>query len=150
MKNNKWIFFQPEKELLISTLLFFASILFNYISDLFLGTIWFHFFYQGIFVLGISIFLPLWFVGIKNKQPLSSIGITTKKWAKALLVGIIIASVTTMGRVMGMHIALPNTEAFIYLAICLIMSTLFEEVFFRGFLQTRFEKSFGIISQDSC
>ncbi|MCL0049041.1 CPBP family intramembrane metalloprotease, partial [Dehalococcoidia bacterium] len=39
---------------------------------------------------------------------------------------------------------LPATDVLIYTSIALVMSTLFEEVFFRGFLQTRFEKAFGI------
>jgi hypothetical protein len=61
------------------------------------------------------------------------------------LIGILIAALSTGGRLMGAHIRLPDTTALLYLIACMIMSTLFEEVFFRGYLQTRFEKSFGMI-----
>jgi uncharacterized protein len=145
MKKNILMFFRPEKELLVIILTFFTCVLINFISDLFRGTLLFHLFYQGIFVLGICIFFPLWFIVIRQKQPLLTIGITTNKWIKAVLIGILIATITSVGRIMGMHIILPNTVALLYLVCCLIMSTLFEEVFFRGFLQTRFEKSFGMI-----
>jgi len=145
MKRNSLVFFRPEKEVLIAFYAFIACVLFNFISDLFIGTPLFHIFYQGILASGICILFPLWFTVVKQKQPLSVLGITTNQWPKAVWVGILIAALSTGGRLMGLHIHFPDTNVLLYLIACMVMSTLFEEVFFRGFLQTRFEKSFGMI-----
>jgi len=96
-------------------------------------------------VLGICIFFPLWYVGIKNKQPLSDIGITTKGWKNALLIGLIFVLFSVPWRIVGKDLLLPRMDIIFFTGIALVMSSLFEEIFFRGFLQTRFEKSFGIV-----
>lgn len=145
MKINKLFLFKPDKELWILFSAIIVCILFNFITDLFIGTLIFHIFYQGIFILGICIFFPLWLTAIKQKRPLSTIGITTNKWIKAVLVGVFIAVLSSIGRMMNLQIILPSTNILFNISSCMLMSTLFEEVFFRGFLQTRFEKFFGII-----
>lgn len=145
MKINGLFLFKPDKELWVLFFALIMCILFNFIADLFIGTLIFHIFYQGIFTLGICIFFPLWFTAIKQKQSLSTIGITTNKWIKAVLVGILIAVLSIFGRMMNLQIAMPDINFLFIIISCMIMSTLFEEIFFRGFLQTRFEKMFGII-----
>jgi uncharacterized protein len=145
MKRNILIFFHPEKDVFIALSAFIVGILFNHIADFFVGTPVFHIFYQGIFALGICIFFPLWFIVIKNKRPLVVIGITANHWLKAVHVGIIIAALSVGGRIMNLQLIFPGTGLFLIIAACMLMATLFEEVFFRGFLQTRFEKSFGMI-----
>jgi hypothetical protein len=146
MKLSRLFTFKPKKELLVIFLAFIACILFNFIADLFIGTLIFHvLFYQVIFVLGICISFPTWFTAIKQKQSLSSIGITTNKWIKASIVGIIIAVLSTFGRMKSLQIILPSYNVLFIIISSMLMSTLFEEVFFRGYLQTRFEKFFGII-----
>ena len=145
MKKYNLIRFSPEREIWIALLAFFASLVLNYVADFFVGSALFYVLYEGLLVLGVCLFFPVWFTIVNQRQPLSSIGITTRQWPKAVLIGILIAALTTGGRLMGMGIHFPNTSALLYLIACMLMSTLFEEVFFRGFLQTRFEKSFGMI-----
>lgn len=136
--------FKPEKETLIAFGLFFACIGVATLASMFTETPLFVLFYQGVLVLGICIFFPLWYIGIRNKQSLSTIGLTMEGWEKALLVGLIFVIFSVPWRIVGKDLPLPATDALIYTSIALVMSTLFEEVFFRGFLQTRFEKAFGI------
>jgi membrane protease YdiL (CAAX protease family) len=145
IKINRLFLFKPDKELWISLAALIACVLFNFIADLFRNSMVFYIFYQGIFALGICIFFPLWFTAIKLKQPLSTIGITKDKWMKAVLVGVLIAVFSTLGRMQGLEIVMPSSDFLIIIVACMLMSTLFEEIFFRGFLQTRFEKTFGTI-----
>jgi uncharacterized protein len=145
MKRNTLIFFHPGKDALIALLAFIAGVLFNHIADLYVSTPIFYVFYQGIFALGICIFFPLWFTAIKQKRSLSEIGITSNHWLPAVFVGIIVAALSTGGRIINLQIVFPGIVLFLILTTCMMMSTLFEEVFFRGFIQTRFEKSFGMI-----
>ena len=145
MKLNKLFLFKPDKALWISFLALIACVLFNFLADLFRGSLIFHLFYQGIFALGICIFFPLWLTAIKQKQSLSTIGITKEKWIKAVLIGVLIAALSTIGRMQDLQIVIPGWDFLLIIIACMLMSTLFEEVFFRGFLQTRFEKNFGTI-----
>lgn len=136
--------FRAGKDLLVVSATLLACIAVNAVAGLFNGTWFFFLFYQGLMVLGICVFFPLWYVGIKNKQPLSDIGITTKGWKKALLVGLAFALLTAP-RIIGKGLVLPGMDVLFYTGIALVMSSLFEEIFFRGFLQTRFEEYFGMV-----
>jgi membrane protease YdiL (CAAX protease family) len=140
-----WFVFKPEKGWWVPFLAFIACVLCNFMADVFVGTSVFHLFYQGIFVLGICISFPLWFTAIKQKQPLATIGITTNKWGKAVLVGLLIAALSSFGRIKSLQLIIPAPQILFNIVAGMIMSTLFEEIFFRGFLQTGFEKNFGII-----
>lgn len=137
--------FKPEKETLIVFAAFFACVGANALASLFMETPLYVLFYQGLLVLGVCIFFPLWYVGIRNKQPLSTIGLTTKGWKRALLVGLIFVIFSVPWRIVGKGLPFPAMDILIYTSIALVMSTLFEELFFRGFLQTRFEKAFGVL-----
>lgn len=137
--------FEPNRSLWILFGFVVIAILTNYVADLTRGTFWFHFLYQGVFVLGISIFLPLWFTALYKKFPLSEIGISQKKWLKAVLVGVVISTLAIVGRLQGLDFVMPASSFVLIVIGCMFMSTLFEEVFFRGFLQTGFERQFGMI-----
>ncbi len=147
MKEKTILFaFRPSKELLIILLIFVAGVFFNFIADYSgRGTFLFYLFYQVIFVIGICIFIPLYYTVFYRKEKLETIGISSKKWLQAVLIGLLIAGITAGGSLIHKTIILPPTDKLVYLVLCLIMSTLFEEVFFRGFLQTKFENYFGMV-----
>ncbi len=138
--------FKPEMELFLILLIFAIGVLINFIADSFgRGSLLFYLFYQGIFALGICIFIPMVYTVVYKKEELSSIGISSKKWLKVILIGLIIAAISVAGSLFHKNIIIPSSDKLLYLLSCLVMSTLFEEVFFRGFLQTKFEKYFGMI-----
>ncbi len=145
MKIYNVIRFKPTKELFLVIGLMIFCWIFNFIADISRGTYWFYLLYEGVFALGVCISLPMIFTTIKMKRPISTIGIKTSNWKKALLIGIAISSFAFFGRMMGMEIEISSNEHFISIIICMMFSTLFEEVFFRGFLQSRFEDFFGIV-----
>lgn len=144
MNFNCYFRCNPDKELLVALGAFVACILANTTANLFTGNL-FYLFYQGIFGLGICILLPLLYVRVIKKEPLESIGLTTNGWLKALFIAILLVAISIPGQLINKEISFPSTSKFIFISIALIMSTLFEEVFFRGFLQTKFEKALGII-----
>jgi len=145
MKNRivllKW---HPDRETAFSFLFFFLSILLNGLANTFKGSDMFFLFYQGLLVLGVCILLPLWYM-TKTNQTFMSMGLTLSNWHKAVLYGLLFVILSLYGRFMNISIQWPESDQLIILIGTLAMASLFEEVFFRGFLQTRFEKAFGVI-----
>ncbi len=135
---------KPQPETLVTLLALIGAILVNALANCFKGSL-FVLFYQGVLVLGICIFFPLYYIQNIKKESLNEIGLTTKGWFFALLVGLIFAAVSVPGQIIHKTILFPSFDKLVYVTIALMMSALFEELFFRGFLQTRFEKAFGII-----
>lgn len=141
---NTFFKFTPQLETTVVFGVFIVSVLANVFANLFHGIL-FNLFYQGVFGIGICISFPLWYTVVIRKEPIRNIGLTTNGWLKALLIAFIFIAISIPGQMIGKVIPFPMWDKFIYISIALIMSTLFEELFFRGFLQTKFEKAFGII-----
>ena len=144
MNLNRYFRFNPQKEILVVLGVFAACVLANTIANLFAGNL-FYLFYQGIFGLGICIFVPILYIGKIKKEPLESIGLAFKGWPKAIFIAVLLLALSIPGQLMNKHILFPSAGKFLFISIALIMSSLFEELFFRGFLQTRFENALGII-----
>jgi len=145
MKRENLLKLQPTNECWIALVAFLLCVGGNFLADQFFGTAIFPLFYQGIFALGICIVFPIWLTVIQQHRSLATIGITGYRWRKSIGVGIVIAAISTGARMMNLEITLPDPKRLCIIFACLIMSTLFEEIFFRGFLQMRFEHAFGMI-----
>jgi len=107
---------------------------------LFEGT-WLSFF---IFVLigtvGVCVLFPLYWMVVRRKKGLDTLGITTKHWLASLLIGVLLAgfSLWDYHRSFGISVAMiPSLIVGVY--------ALWEIVFGYGWLQLRFEEAFGII-----
>jgi membrane protease YdiL (CAAX protease family) len=105
----------------------------------------YYLFYNGIYGLGLSVFIPLFFM-IRKKEIFDSIGIKKlhiRQWI--VFISFIVFSIG--GQLTSC--AINNIELNIaLLSICffpLVMTTFFEELLFRGFFQTRLEKEFGTV-----
>ena len=133
---------KPQPETLVTLLALIGAILVNALANCFKGPL-FVLFYQGVLVLGICIFFPLYYIQHIKKESLKDIGLTTKGWFYALLIGLIFAAVSVPGQLMHKTFQLPAFDKFIYITIALIMSTLFEELFFRGFYKPGLKKRLG-------
>ncbi len=99
--------------------------------------------YFGVEALLASIVFPSWYWGIYRGRPLAEIGLTLRRLPFAVGVGVVIAAITVAPRLRG--IVLPSLFPLFWLTLCLTYSAVFEEVFFRGFLQTRLEAAFGMV-----
>jgi membrane protease YdiL (CAAX protease family) len=105
----------------------------------------YYLFYNGIYGILLSTIVPL-IILYKNKENLMTMGfkrIYLKQW----MILIIFVSFSICGRIIPL-VVVGTTIHWNLLIICffpLIMTTIFEEFLFRGFIQTRIEKQFGFI-----
>lgn len=95
----------------------------------------------GLLVLGVL--FPVVYNTVIKKRPLSEIGITKKYWLASLVLGIILGIYTYLGTLAT--IELPPFSELLPLAVMALTVGLFEAVFFRGWIQLRFEKAFGAL-----
>ncbi len=105
----------------------------------------FYFFYNAIYGLLLSVLVPLIYV-LRKKESAASLGIAPLRAKQTIVVSVFV--VLSIGG-QSIPLAIEGTGLqWNYLLIGfvpLVMTTFFEELLFRGFLQTRFEKLFGAI-----
>lgn len=105
----------------------------------------FYIFYNGLYGIALSLALPLYYIK-RYREAKESIGLT--RFGKRQLIVVILFVLFSIG---GQSITLVMDGTAIQwdlLLICivpLIMTAFFEEFLFRGFIQTRLEKMFGIV-----
>lgn len=135
MKNIKFLLFG-----IIVLVLIIAS---NSMAS-FCGGYLYYVFYQGIYGVILSTIIPIIYVFYYEKNKLKELGIKPVT-IRAIIVGAVFICFSIGGQLMHKRVNMPSTQQMIYISIPLIMTTFFEEFFFRGFLQIRFEKFFGTI-----
>ncbi|MEB2283561.1 MAG: CPBP family intramembrane metalloprotease [Myxococcales bacterium] len=106
------------------------------------GDPWRSLLYHFIFGLGVCVMFPTWYV-VATGRSLEDMGLSLDQLGRNVLVGVIAACVTVPWRLGGSH--LPELRSLATLIAAMCFSTLFEEVFFRGFLQTRVEAVMGLV-----
>jgi len=87
----------------------------------------------------INVSLPVWWIAYHRRQPLSELGITTRRWLPSLLIGIGLAAFSSLGlrqKAAGMD-WLPHV---LFNAVIL-----WEPFFVFSWLQLRFDRAFGIV-----
>lgn len=95
----------------------------------------------GAFLFGVG--LPLYWMVIVQKHPLSDLGITTRLLIPSLIFQLIFAALQFMGTLARTQ--LPPFEEFIPLIALALCIGFFEAFFWRGWVLMRLEESFGII-----
>ncbi|MEA1965265.1 MAG: CPBP family intramembrane glutamic endopeptidase [Candidatus Aerophobetes bacterium] len=96
----------------------------------------------SVFLLGIA--LPIYWTVRKSKS-LSEIGIMRKYLLLSLVLCFLIAAFEYYGTIVKMNIMLPAVDVLAPLVVVAIVAGFFEALFFRGWMQLRFEESFGIM-----
>ncbi len=147
IKDLKFFRWNPDKDLLvvlISWLLVVASL---FTATHIVGTdvgggLPYFFLYA---VLGATIFgvgLPLYWMVIVRKRPISSLGLTTKRWKLSLT----LQSMFFLILYFSMPaLSLPSIEKLIPLLALALAIAFFEAFFWRGWVYLRLEEAFGII-----
>lgn len=140
-----WTFFRfsPDRDTFVSLIAWAAVVAINVIAWLIHTAAWRVFWYFGVEALLACIVFPSWYWARYRRRSLAEIGLTLERLGPAILVGIVIAAATVAPRLHTVFI--PSTVPLLWLTICLTYSAVFEEIFFRGFLQTRFEAAFGML-----
>jgi hypothetical protein len=89
--------------------------------------------------LGLNVLFPMWWIVYHRKQPLSELGITTRRWIASLLIGVGLAAFSSFG--LRQHAAgidwLPHV---LFNAVIL-----WEPFFVFSWLQLRYDRAFGIL-----
>jgi membrane protease YdiL (CAAX protease family) len=93
-------------------------------------------------LLGVGVTAPVAYTVWYRKRPLADLGVGAQHWRSALALGLLLAGVQFALTLWGYD--LPRAEDWVPLLLMSVVVGLFEAVFFRGFIQTRLEGSFGI------
>jgi membrane protease YdiL (CAAX protease family) len=91
--------------------------------------------------LGVAV--PVLYTVLVRRRSLTNIGVTTKHLIPSITLSIFLAWDTYRNTLAGL--ALPSSRALIPLVTMTLAVGLFEAVFFRGWLQMRFEEAFGLV-----
>jgi uncharacterized protein len=95
----------------------------------------------GLALVGIGI--PVWYTTWVRRRPLADIGITTRHLLPSLALGLILGYDTYRNTLATL--GLSWERSLVPLATMAVAVGLLEAVFFRGWLQLRFEEAFGIV-----
>lgn len=146
MERKNWFSFKPRKELLVvlaSYILVVATfyLAFNIFTTRLVALNFITFGVIG--VLGFGIIAPVaWFL-LVWKRPLRELGITRQRLAASMVLGLALTLVQYF--ITLRTIQLPPPVELVPLLTMAITVGLFENIFYRGWMQLRMEESFGIV-----
>jgi membrane protease YdiL (CAAX protease family) len=92
---------------------------------------------------GLGVALPVLYTVLKRRRPLADIGLTVHQLIPSLALGLLLGWDTYRNTLAKLDIIW--TPAEVPLVVMVLAVGLFEAVFFRGWLQTRFEEAFGLV-----
>ncbi len=136
----KWVRWAPNGDTAVA-----AGSLILMIPAYYATTHWLHSELMVIVVFGIlinlllNVLLPVWWIAYYRKQPMSELGITTRRWFLSVTIGIIIA-VFTAFRFWQVASGVDWLPHLLFNAVCF-----WEPFFVYGWLQLRFDRAFGIV-----
>jgi len=87
----------------------------------------------------VNVLLPVWWIAYYRKQPLSELGITTRRWLASLLISIVLAAFSSF-RLRQMAAGVAWLPHLLFNAVIL-----WEPFFVYAWLQLRFDRAFGIV-----
>lgn len=92
---------------------------------------------------GLGVALPVLYTRFVRHAPLAELGITRRHLLPSLVLGLLLGLDTYRGTLSTM--AVNWTSAVVPVAVMALSVGLFEAIFFRGWLQLRFEAAFGLV-----
>ena len=92
---------------------------------------------------GLGIAIPVLYTVVVRKRPLADLGITAKQLVPSLILGLLLAWDTYSNTLQPMNVEWGRSH--VALIVMALAVGLFEAVFFRGWLQMRFEEAFGLV-----
>jgi membrane protease YdiL (CAAX protease family) len=98
--------------------------------------------YHFLFGVGLCVVVPTWYAVRIRGWRFEDVGLAST-WRRDVAVGSLVAALTVPWRLPALE--LPSPFALTCLAAALAFSALFEEMFFRGFLQSVWQRAFGTI-----
>ncbi|HKZ83724.1 MAG TPA: CPBP family intramembrane glutamic endopeptidase [Anaerolineae bacterium] len=92
---------------------------------------------------GLGIALPVFYTVLIRHRPLADVGLTRRRLAISLALGLLLGLDTYRNTLGTLDVVW--TSAVVPLATMAVTVGLFEAIFFRGWLQLRFERAFGLL-----
>jgi membrane protease YdiL (CAAX protease family) len=92
---------------------------------------------------GLGVALPVFYTTLVRRRPLADLGLTTQQLAPSLLLGLLLGWDTYRNTLATLDVAW--APALVPLLALALTVGLFEAIFFRGWLQLRFEAAFGVV-----
>jgi membrane protease YdiL (CAAX protease family) len=92
---------------------------------------------------GLGIVLPVLYTVLVRHRPLADLGLTTRQLLPSLILGLLLGWDTYRSTIANQNVAW--TQDMVPLVTMAITVGLFEAIFFRGWLQLRFEEAFGMV-----
>jgi uncharacterized protein len=92
---------------------------------------------------GLGVAVPLFYTVLVRRRPLADVGLTTYQLLPSLALGLVLGWDTYRNTLAALGVAW--TPAVVPVATMALAVGLFEAIFFRGWLQLRFEAAFGLV-----
>jgi membrane protease YdiL (CAAX protease family) len=92
---------------------------------------------------GLGVVLPVLYMVLARRRPLADLGLTTRQFLPSLALGLLLGWDTYRNTLAALDVRL--TRDLVPLVAMALAVGLFEAIFFRGWLQLRFEEAFGLV-----
>jgi len=139
-KQLRWFAWSPSSDTLMAFLTAIAMIALYWITTHLLSSGWDGVLVFGVLTnLGLNVLFPVWWIAYHRKQPLSELGITTRRWLLSLLIGVALAAFSSF-RLQQLAMGTDWMPHVLFNAVIL-----WEPFFVFGWLQLRFDRAFGIV-----
>ena len=139
-RQSHWFTWSPSSDTLMALLTAIAMIALYWITTHLLSSGWDGVLVFGVLTnLGLNVLFPVWWIAYHRKQPLSELGITTRRWLLSLLIGVVLAAFSSF-RLWQMAIGVNWLPHVLFNAVIL-----WEPFFVFCWLQLRFDRAFGIV-----
>lgn len=139
-RQSHWFTWSPSGDTLMALLTEIAMIALYWITTHLSSGGWDGVLVFGVLTnLGLNVLFPVWWIAYHRKQPLSELGITTRRWLPSLLIGVVLAAFSSF-RLRQMAIDVNWLPHVLFNAVIL-----WEPFFVFSWLQLRFDRAFGIV-----
>jgi len=139
-KQSRWFTWSPNSDTLMALLTEIAMIALYWTTTHLLSGGWDDVLVFGVLTnLGLNLLFPVWWIAYHRKQPLSELGITTRRWLLSLLISVGLAAFSSF-RLRQMASGVNWLPHVLFNAVIL-----WEPFFVFSWLQLRFDRAFGIV-----
>jgi len=140
VKQSRWFIWSPNADTLVALLTEIAMIAAYWTAAHLLTRGWDGVLVFGVLTnLGLNVLFPVWWIAYHRKQPLSELGITTRRWLPSLLIGAGLAAFSSF-RLRQMAAGIDWVPHVLFNGVIL-----WEPFFVHAWLQLRFDRAFGIV-----
>lgn len=139
-KQSRWFTWSPNADTLVALLTEIAMIAAYWTAAHLLTRGWDGVLVFGVLAnLGLNVLFPVWWIAYHREQPLSELGITTRRWLPSLLIGAGLAAFSSF-RLRQMAAGIDWLPHVLFNGVIL-----WEPFFVHAWLQLRFDRAFGIV-----